>query len=209
MKPMKTLLKISMMSMWLAGFAAVASAADSKIVVIDLNRAFNEYYKTPIADAKLKENAAAFNKERDEMIASFSKLNEQLKTLREEAERPELSPEARQERQKAIEAKLAELQRAQAEIQEYERTHANILRDQHQRMRQTIVKEIYDVIQQEARINGYTLILDKSGRTHNNEPAVLFNTEAIEITDDIVKILNRGRPRTLETPSTAPAAPQR
>jgi Skp family chaperone for outer membrane proteins len=67
-------------------------------------------------------------------------------------------------------------------------------------MRQTILKEIEDVIDKEARDAGYQLVLDKSGTTMNGVPSVVFSQDSLEITDDIVKILNKNQPKTTETP---------
>src|SRR5229473_2774566 len=57
------------------GLALTASAQvpTGRIVTVDLNKVFNEYYKTPIASAKLKETADSFNKEHDDMMANYKK----------------------------------------------------------------------------------------------------------------------------------------
>jgi Skp family chaperone for outer membrane proteins len=67
-------------------------------------------------------------------------------------------------------------------------------------MRQTILKEIQDVIDKESRDAGYQLVLDKSGNTANAVPTVLFSQDSLEITDDIIKVLNKNQPKTTEAP---------
>ena len=99
--------------------------------------------------------------------------------------------------------KLTETQKLQRDIEDYRASHQKILQEQTQRMRQTILKEIDDVINKEARDDGYQLVLDKSGTTLNGVSLVVFGQDSIEITDDIVKILNKNQPKTAEIPKPA------
>ena len=182
---------------------ASAQAPTGRIVTVDLNKVFNEYYKTPIASAKLKETADSFNKEHEEMLANYKKQIDELNKLRDEQDKPEYTPEVREQKRKAVADKLADTQKVQRDIDEYRAGHRKILEEQTQRMRQTILKEINDIITKEARDAGYQLVLDKSGNTLNGVPAIVFSQDTLEITDDIVKILNKNQPKTAETPKPA------
>src|SRR5580658_3608584 len=72
------------------GLALTTSAQvpAGRIVTVDLNKVFNDYYKTPIASAKLKETADSFNKENDDLVASYKKEIDELNKLRDEQEKP-------------------------------------------------------------------------------------------------------------------------
>jgi Skp family chaperone for outer membrane proteins len=61
-------------------------------------------------------------------------------------------------------------------------------------MRETILKEINQVIQYEARKAGYTYIFDKSGNTLNGVPGLVFSEDSTDISDQIIKILNKSKP---------------
>jgi outer membrane protein len=173
---------------------ASAQVPAGRIVTIDLNKVFNDYYKTPIASAKLKETADSFNKEHDDMMAAYKKEIDELNKLRDDQDKPEYTAEVREQKRKAVADKLTETQKMQRDIDDYRTSHRKILEEQTQRMRQTILKEIQDVIDKEARDAGYLLVLDKSGNTLNGVPAVVFSQDSLEITDDIVKILNKNQP---------------
>jgi len=185
------------------GLAVTGSAQvpAGRIVTIDLNKVFNEYYKTPIASAKLKETADSFNKEHDDMMANYKKDIDELNKLRDDQDKPEYTAEVREQKRKAVADKLTETQKMQRDIDDYRTSHRKILEEQTTRMRQTILKEIQDVIEKEARDAGYQLVLDKSGNTLNGVPSVVFSQDSMEITDDIVKILNKNQP----PPSAKPA----
>lgn len=181
-----------------------------RIVTIDLNRVFNEYYKTPVASAKLKDTAEQYNKQHDELMGNYRKLVDELNKLREDQDKPEYTAEVRDAKKKAVNDKLTETQASQREIEEFRTSHRQMLDQQTQRMRQGILKEIRDIIQKESRDAGYSLVFDKSGNTANGEPSIIFAQEALDVTDDILKILNKNKPADLPKadatkPATKPA----
>ena len=187
------------------GLAVTASAQvpAGRIVTIDLNKVFNDYYRTPIASAKLKETADSFNKEHDDMMANYKKQIDELNKLRDDQDKPEYTTEVRDQKRKAVADKLTETQKMQRDIDDYRTSHRKILEEQTQRMRQTILKEIQDVIDKEARDAGYQLVIDKSGNTLNGVPVLVFSQDQLEITDDIVKVLNKNQPKGAEAPTPA------
>ena len=190
---------VAMSSVALA-FTAAAQAPAGRIVTVDLNKVFTDYYKTPIASAKIKDTAESFNKELNEMVDNYKKEIEELNKLREDQDKPEYTAEVRVQKRKAVSEKLAETQKIQRDLEEYRTSHGKILQDQQLRMRQSIVKEIQDIIDKEAQSAGYQLVLDKSGTTANAVPTILFSQDSMDITDDLIKTLNKNQPKTTEAP---------
>ena len=179
-----------------------AQVSGGRIVTVDLNRVFSEYYKTIASTAKLKETAETYNKEQDDMLASFRKLSDDLAKLQEDQEKPEYTDEVRAQKRKLVREKLDEIKVKEQDIQNYRRSHADILQQQQERMRQGIIKEIQEVIAKEARDLGYLYVLDKSGTTFNRVPTIIYSQDSLDITEDIVKVLNKNAPK------PAPEAPK-
>ena len=180
-----------------------AQVPTGRIVTVDLNKVFTDYYKTPIASGKIKDTAESFNKELNEMVDNYKKEIEDLNKLREDQDKPEYTAEVRDQKRKAVSEKLAETQKIQRDLEEYRTSHGKILQEQQLRMRQTIVKEIQDVIDKEARDAGYQLVLDKSGTTANAVPTILFSQDSLDITEDLIKVLNKNQPKATESPKPA------
>jgi outer membrane protein len=178
---------------FLAGSWSAFSQASGRIATVDMNKLFNEYYKTPVASGKLKDTAESYNKEHEEMLAQYKKQVDELNKLREEQDKPEYTPEVREQKKKAVQEKLAETQKTQRDIEEYRNSHRQILEQQTQRMRSGILKEINEVISREARSAGYSLVLDKSGNTLNGVPSIIYSQDALDITDEIIKTLNKNK----------------
>ena len=125
---------------------------------------------------------------------------DELNKLREDQDRPEYTAEVREQKRKAMTDKLGDMQKMQRDLEEYRRSHQKILEEQSLRMRQGILKEITDVVLKEAKDAGYLLVLDKSGNTLNGLPSVVFSQDSLEITQDIIKILNKNQPVSGEAP---------
>jgi len=195
-----TIVAFVTMSFVALGLTASAQVPTGRIVTVDLNKVFTDYYKTPIASGKIKDTAESFNKELNEMVDNYKKEIEDLNKLREDQDKPEYTAEVRDQKRKAVSEKLAETQKIQRDIDDYRTGHGKILQEQQLRMRQTILKEIQDVIDKESRDAGYQLVLDKSGNTANAVPTVLFSQDSLDITDDIIKVLNKNQPKTTEAP---------
>lgn len=176
------------------GTAALAQVQSGRIVTIDLNKTFNEYYKTPIASAKLKDTAEQYNKEHLELMEQYHKQVDELNKLREDQDKSEYTAEVRQQKRKQVEDKLAETQKLQREIEDYRTSHRQLLDSQTQRMRLGILKEIKEIIMKESRDRGYGVVFDKSGNTANGEPTIIYSQESIDITDDILQIINKNKP---------------
>jgi len=190
---MKQVLVIILAAVTLTG-GAFAQVPSGRIVTVDLNRLFTEYYRTPVASQKLKDTADQYNKEHEEMLAQYRKLVDDLNKLREEQEKTEFTAEVREQKKKAVQDKLTETQAMQRNIEEYRESHRKMLDQQTQRMRQGILKEIKDIVLKESRDAGYSIVFDKSGNSLNQEPVIIYSQESFDITEDMLKILNKNKP---------------
>jgi Skp family chaperone for outer membrane proteins len=183
---------------------AQSPSQPGRIAIVDLDRVFKEYYKTGLGSAKLKETADSFKKEHDEILAEYREQVEALAKLREEQEKPEYTPEVREQKRRAYTEKLTETSKRQREIEEYGRSHQRIFEEQQQRMRQSIIKDINEVVNKKAREEGYMLVLDKSGLSFNQVPTIVYSQDTLDITDDIIKSLNKDQPKAAEASKPAP-----
>jgi outer membrane protein len=191
----------------IAGFGASrAGAADQRIVFVNLDRAFNEFYKTKRADAQLKQQADEFNDERKKMVTEFETLQESFNTVRDEAQNTALSEEVRSQKRSEAEEKLVELREFDSKLRRFDESRRKQLDDQSRRMRKRIVEEIREAIQTYARGQSYEAVVDSSGQSMNGVEVVVFTDVKTDITDDVLDILNKGKPDTAA--SESPAGPQ-
>jgi outer membrane protein len=182
--------------------AATMAQAQTKLAVVDLNKAFNDYYKTKEVENDLKEQMNKFRKDRDDQMASYRTLVEQIQALQASMKDATLSPAAQKEKETNLNAKIQDARTQEATMKNFEGTTAKLLQDQSQRQRAKILKEITDVVTAASK-GQYDLVLDISGQTLNGTGTVVYVEDKIpNMTDAVIKTLNKDAPKD----GAAPAA---
>lgn len=162
-------------------FSSPAFAKEIKMGYVNLGKAFDEYGKTKQADTVLEKKSAEKEKERQKMVDEISKLKDELELLNDKVKK---------EKQGVIDEKLKKLQ----EFVNATREELNKQRDE---MVKDIVREIDKVIQDYGKQNGYTVIM--------NDRVLVYGEDTLDITQDIVDLLNKNTAAAPNAPAVAPA----
>jgi outer membrane protein len=181
----------------LLAFAPISMAsADLKVAVVDLSKAFDQYYKTQDAQTKLKEKEDTYQKEIRDLYTEYQRMGEEAQTLDKAANDPTLSAAARQDKAAALNEKKQDLVALQGKIQETTTERKGEIQEEIMRQHTEIVGEISKVISDYSGPQGYDLVLDKSNASAaSGVSIVLYNSsKLIDITADIIKLLNQGAP---------------
>jgi outer membrane protein len=191
----------------LAAITTVSAQTALRVAVVDMQKVFQEYYKTKDADVRLKEILGNFQKEYQDMLADYQKGVDEATKLRDDVNNASLSKELREEKGKALQTKVQDVKAMERKLQEFDITRRRQLEDQSGRMRKNIVEEITKVITDMGNREKFNLIMDKSGVSLNGTPSLLFADGVKDITEDVVKLMNANKPAGSPTPaaSTAPA----
>src|SRR5580658_4392513 len=202
---MKKIIHIGLLSVVLAGFALAGRAAEQKIAIFNLRKAFEGYYKTIQSNVALKLEVAEVEKERAQMVENGRKHDEEWRKLIDKANDQAVSAEARDKSKKDAADKYAELESDKQNITEFDRMANTRLREKQRLRRDDIVKEILGVLEAHAKSGGITMVLDPSCTSDNMVPVLLYTNGQDDLTDGIIKELNAGAPPgSLDT--NAPAA---
>ena len=169
------------------------SAAEYKIGTVDMSLAFNSYYKTKDAQAKLSEAEAQANKELADRLEISGKAQEELKKLQEEASKPELAEKAKAEKVKVFNEKLQAYQVLGREIQEFQQTRVRQLQEQNQRSSVSLREEIKAVVDAKVKAAAYDFVFDKSGVSMNGVQFLLSSKESFDFTNEVIAELNKGK----------------
>src|SRR2546428_11063624 len=207
---MKKLLTIILGSMLVLPLVAFAQGT-LKIGTIDMNRAFKEYNKTKDAEAKINDAKNQAKKEYDDRADAYKKALDDINNLNKQLDAPALSTDAKTQKAKERDDKIASIKNMEREINEFRQTRERQLQEQAMRMREGIVKEITDIVNEKVKANNLDLVFDKSGVSLNGVPVLMYSHGDVDFTNDIITVLNKpGRPtssleKTLASPSPAPA----
>jgi outer membrane protein len=194
--------RLLLLTLLTTAFSASA-LAQGRIATIDLRKVFDNYYKTKLADAKLKDDAAEMDKENKGFLDDFKKANEDYQKLLASASDSALSADERDKRKAAAEKKLGEIKELKQTIEQYQQTATTTLAEKKRRLRDNILEEIRGVLNTKARSANYTLVIDTAAETVNNTPVVLFNAGESDLTDAILSQLNANAPTDLPKPADA------
>lgn len=178
-KGMKILLG-AMLSLGLCGGTAFAQGV--KIGYVDLEKAFNEYYRTKEENTKLQELQKAKKAEADRMITEVNKLKEESELL---------SDDAKKSKQAVVQEKIKELR-------DYEKDTVQEIRDKLLGLRKEILDSITKVVEEKGKKEGYTFIFISD--------VIIYKEAGLDMTDELIKILNKGHEAAAAAaPAAAPA----
>ncbi len=207
---MKKLLSMGLASVLAFPVAALAQST-LKVGTVDMQRAFKEYTKTKDAEAKINDAKNAAKKEYDDRADAYKKALDEINNLNKQLDAPALSADAKTQKAKERDDKIANIKNMEREITEFRQTRERQLQEQALRMREGIVKEITDVVMDKVKANNMDLVFDKSGMSLNGVPVLMYSRDNTDFTTDIISVLNKpGRATTSsssgEKPATNPSA---
>jgi len=171
-------------------FSMGAAAEEFKIAVIDMEKVFQEYYKTKIADATIKRQAEIYKQYSDKLNESLLKLQEEFKNLRDSAQNIALSDVERENKRLGAQDKFRQLKEKEEEFKQYGTDKQSQLREQYEEQRNVLLNEIRETIQRRCKAEGYMLVLDMSGKTLNNIPSIVYSNPTLDLTESVLKEIN-------------------
>ncbi len=200
----------------LSALALTASAEPAlKILVVDLGKIYDNHYKTQEQTNKLNADKAKAEEEVEKMNKEGNALVEEYKNLQEQSTNAALTTEAKSKAQNDAQKKLEEIQAKQNEIRTFIQNSSQSLQQRMQTFKSLLLEEITKTATDIGKRHGATILLDKFGPSLIGVSNVVYSDPAYDITDEVMKELNKDRPAGVSAPATnapsssteAPAAP--
>ncbi len=179
--------------------------ADVQIATIDLSKAFEQYYVTKDARAKLNETHDKYQKELQDMISDYNRMGEEVQGLIKAANDPTLSKQAQDDKTKAAEEKKQEFLALQSKLQERKSELDKELNEEMLRRHKEILDTITKAVDDYSGPKGYDLVLDTSSVIPTSGVSIILykSSKLIDITQEIITKLNATAPATA---SSTPAS---
>lgn len=174
--------------------AGAAGAAELKVAVVDTTRILKEYYKTELAEQHIQQQIGDFTAERDKMMAQHRKMKQEFEALRSESQNKALTEAAREKKKEQAEEKLAEVIDFEKSIQEKAASRKKDLEGEGRKIQGELGKSIREAIRVSSEKGGYTLVLADGGLLGNGLESVLYADPKMDITAEVLKILNADKP---------------
>src|SRR5271165_5341931 len=180
---MRNILRTILPVILLVTFMGGSVLAQTKIATVDLKKLFDNYYKTKLAQASIKDRADQLDKDDKSMKDDLKKGTDDYQKLLEQANDQAISADERNRRKQAADDKLKQLQASKAAIDQFERQAQTTLGEQRQRMRDNILVEIKAAVASRAKAAGDTLVFDTAAETVNGTMAIVYSTGDNDLTD--------------------------
>jgi Skp family chaperone for outer membrane proteins len=171
--------------------------AAGDIVFIDLQEVFKRFYKTQLAQDQIRQQAADIKLERATMEDEVKELKEEVEVFRADSRDETLSEEVRDGKRNQLEEKLVELQKKERDMNDFEKLRTQQLEQQNKRMSLKLFDEIHEVIVNYSKEKGYSAVVDRSAQSRAGMQVVLYASVQMDITADVLTVLNEGREDTL------------
>lgn len=144
-----------------------ASAAEAKFAFINLGRAFSEYSKTKDYDKNLTDKEKGYAAERDKKLGELNSLKDKFNLLSD----------------KEKEAKKGELENKAKAVKDFITQKETELRKEQEDKMKEVLQDIESAVKGYAEKQGYALVF--------NDRVLVYQTKAMDITDQVVAILNK------------------
>lgn len=197
-----------------AGSTALLAQPAVKLVVVDMAKVYDSHYKTEEANAKFRDAEQKAQEQVEELNKQGQTLVDEYKELMEQSKNTVLTPEARSKAETDAQKKLEDIQRKQGEVQNFRTNTQRSLQQRIKTHRDLLLEEITKVVNDLAKRQGATLVVDRSGPTLFGIPSVLYSDPAYDITEAVVAEVNKDRPApppaatpAATTPAAAPSTP--
>ncbi len=170
-----------------------AQTGTYKTAYVNMQTVFESYYKTVQANIR-------FANEKREFLDRLRLMEEEMKPLQAEGQklqnelRDELvSEEAKQESARRLRMLM---ERANAKQQEYMQFRQNGRREVEEKRlvaEGELIEDLSSFVRKYCEMNGYHIVYDINGKSLNRMPVLLLYPKELEITDELVVAVNRGR----------------
>jgi outer membrane protein len=144
-----------------------AGAEEFKIGYVNLGKVFDGYQRTRASDSTLEKKGKQKEAELEGRMNELKKLRQSLELLNDEAR----------------ETKMREAEEKAEELQRFRTSTARDLRRERDKIAKSILQEIQQGVEQYAKANGFSLIVD--------ERSLLFGQPTYDLTDEILASLNK------------------
>lgn len=171
--------------------AVFSAVAGSRIAVVDLKRVFDEYYKSRIAEEFIKQQTEAAKVYLGLLTKQLESLKSDLRRIGTNAGNLALDPAQKAKAEADAEAAARKVRSKEAEIELYINERKREILKLESRKRAEIIGDIRAEIKRRAAAGGYDFVLDSSGFTTNEQPPVLLFPEKNDISDLVIRELNR------------------
>jgi outer membrane protein len=164
------------------------------IATVDMQELFKQYHRTNEAQKQINVERARIQKDNNERLARIRELEENLAKLRKQLEDPSLADSKKQTLFKDWQMQQQEGIALDRERREFLQRRNQALNEKMVQRMKGILEEIRKLVEEQAKLDNYDYVFDKSGLSTSQVPLLLYTKDATDITATLLKNLNKDAP---------------
>jgi outer membrane protein len=188
----------------LAGSGSAPAPAQLTIATVNLQKAFDNYYKRDEAQAAFDKARKDLEKEGQSMVEEGKKAMDDFNKLKDAVDDPTITPQERDSRKQKAQAKYEEVRSQEAALRTFDNNAREKLALQKQRMMEMLMKDVQTAVSAIAKKENYNFVIDVSAESATGTLFVLYHDGEHDTTDAVLKQLNAAAPATTNAPSSTP-----
>ena len=165
------------------GLSSSLYAQTSKIAFVDFDEVVKRFYKTQVYQMQIQEEVTQEETNLKEKIEEINRIKQEMELL---------SDEARAEKEKLLQAKIAEAQGSRDRTKrDFQRKTINTMNE--------IFEVIYAEIEKQGKAKGFEYIFRKRVASPSiDQPIILYADDQYDLTESVIESLNKGHEEELE-----------
>jgi Skp family chaperone for outer membrane proteins len=190
------LIRRSLAALFAVALVSAAAAQEGKlnIATVDMQELFKQYYRTNEAQKQINVERARIQKDNNERLQLIRELEEDLGNLRKQIEDPSIADSKKQTLFKDWQMKQQEGIALDRERREFLQRRNTALNEKMVQRMKGILEEIRKLVEEQAKVDNYDYVFDKSGLSTSQVPFLLYTKDATDITAGLLKNLNKDAP---------------
>ena len=181
-------------------------AAEVKIAVVDVKKVFDEYEKTKTVEIKLNQQAEVFREYSAQLEQQYKNIRKQYEDARDDSQNIAYSAAERENKRLKAQQLYESLMLKEQELKSYRESRQTQIRDMSAKLREEVIDEIRRAVHNKAVLEGYTIVIDKSGKSMSDVGFVIYVQPNLDITESVIQDLNRGYRKNAKDPAGTAAS---
>lgn len=170
---------------------APLSGQSLKLASVDMQRLFNDYYRTNQEQQDINIERARIQKDNNIRLEAIRNIETQLNDLRKELDLKDLTDKRRQDLTDQIRDLFEDgKHQERARVEFLERRNQALNEKMGKRMR-SLLAEIRQLVSEKATEGDYDYIFDSSGSSRQGIPFVLHSKKTADLTEKLITELNK------------------
>jgi outer membrane protein len=170
------------------------SAPQPRIATVDMQELFKQYHRTNEAQEQINVERARIQKDNNERLARIREIEENLGKLRKELDDPTVNESRKQTLFKEWQSQQQDGIANDRERREFLQRRNQALNEKMVQRMKGILEEIRKLVEEQAKVDNYDYVFDKSGLSTSQVPVLLYAKDATDITASLLKNLNKEAP---------------